>query len=467
MPTISFSGIASGIDSSAIIEALAESRRMATVPMQKQVDANKKEKTALEEFNTKLLALQSALDGFSSLSGGAIQKVGRSSNSDAIEVSANNSAIASTTSVEVLNLAQAAALSFDDRFASVDEKVASGLAAPVSLNVSVGTGESLKNIQVSISSATSLSDLVVALNDAGEGLIQASLANTGTEREPSYALVIRSVETGLEEGSLSVEVPPELQGLGRFAAQNLQQAEDAKVMVRGIGEVTRSSNTISDLIPGLTLVLKQENTGPVDVTVGNDAEKTSEKVQKFVDALNDLIKYSNENSTVERVQEDDDVDNVFGTLARTRLDEQAIASIRTLISGSSATNGTSVRIFADLGITIERDGTYKLDADKFEESLAKDPNAVGEILTGFADKMTLTNGLIPQYTRYKGQIELATDANDEQIESLNDRIQRIEELIEKQTERLRLVFANLESTMSKLNSDASTITSVLSQLSKS
>lgn len=466
MPTVSFSGLASGIDGDAITNALIEARRLASIPLESKVKKNDDETSALEEFNTKLLTLNDMVKDFLTLAGGAVSKAATSSNEDAVGASATANATSGTTSFEVMNLAKAAIISFDDGFSSVDDPIAPGLSAAATIDITVGSGDAAEVISVTVDSETTLRGLAEAVNGDGSGKVQATYVNTGTENDPNYVFVLNGLHTGVEKGMMQVAVSAELAAQGIFQAPTVSQAENAVLNVTGIGQVNRSGNQISDLIPGLTLQLKQENSGPITISVDNDTDKTAKKLGDLIEAINEVVRYSNENDTIERVEDEKGVTNVFGTLARTRVDDQAIQSIRAALAGASSdVEGSEVNVFADLGVTTERDGTLKFDSGVFMEAVAKDPNAAEDILQGFADKLGTTNGIISEYTRFQGTIDRAIEANSEENESISDRLARLERSLEQQREMMNKIFANLEQTISRLNSDGDALVSMIAGLS--
>jgi flagellar hook-associated protein 2 len=70
--------------------------------------------------------------------------------------------------------------------------------------------------------------------------------------------------------------------------QALSQAGDALVEMDGI-QVKRGTNSIDDLIPGVTLSLKAPSSGPVDLTVGHDVEGIKKQVLGLVGSYNQII----------------------------------------------------------------------------------------------------------------------------------------------------------------------------------
>lgn len=466
MPTVSFSGIASGIDGDSIIKALLDARRLAAVPLEQKIEHNNKETEALEELNTKLLSLTSSLKEFLTLAGGAVSKSATSSNEDAVAAAASSGAVNGSTTFTVEQLARPAMVTFGDRYTSLDAPVAPSIAATGSISFTIGTGGSAKTISVPIGASTTVGGLVDAINDALPGEIQASAINTGTETSPQYAVVVQGLQSGLDKGTLAVSVSPEVSGAGAFQTPVVTQAQNAILNITGIGQISRSSNQVGDLIPGLSLSLKQANTGPVTVTVQQDTDASAKKVSGIVDAINDVIRFSQQNGKVERVEGEKNVTNVFGTLARTRIDDRVIESIRGALSSSrSNVVGSKVQIFADLGVTTERDGTLKFDEAAFRDALTKEPIASQRLLESFADTTGSINGVIQQYTKFKGLIDTAIDSNTEETESLNERIARLDRNLEQQRASLQRVFSNLESTTSRLQSGGQALSGLIAGLS--
>jgi len=468
MPAVSFSGLASGIDGDAVIQALIDARRVQQLPFQNRIAQNLNENEALDELNTKLLSLRSAISEFRNITGSALSKVATSSNPDALAVSATSAAQATSTQITVNQLAKAATFSFTDRFTELDTPIAPGLSGPTTMELTVGVGDEARVVSVEVDAETTLGDLVTEFNEQADNRYTANVVNTGTEEAPQYALVFNSLESGTERGMLQVVASPELQAQGFFTATNVEQAVDAEIEVAGLGTITRSSNQIDGLVPGVSITLKEAGTGPVTITVTNDAGRTAEKVEAFLEALNDVISFSRAEGKIQRVEEEGQVKNIYGSLARTRVDDQVLTSLRTAMStADSGREDAAIKIFAGSGGTIEKiDGTYSVDIEKFEEAVGTDPQAVEDLLGNFAEQMTATNGVLDVYTRFEGTIDNAQQANERSNEAFQDRIDRIERSIESQEALLRKVFANLEETVGRLNSGAGALQSLVTGLGK-
>ncbi len=466
MSSVSFSGIASGIDGDSIIEATIQARRIASIPHKNSIAFNEKESEALDEVSNKMLGLSDSLKEFMTAYGGAVSKTASSSNTDAISVSVGSNAPLTSSEVVVEQVAKGATLSFDDRFSSATEPLFPDLASTETIEFTVGSGSSAKTVSVEVDSTTTLSSLASDISDIGEGFLSSSVVNVGTDSSPSYALVINSLNPGESKGSLSLSVPSGLSEQGYFQSYEIEQAQNSILNVSGLGQVIRESNTISDIIPGITLELKQASSIPITINVDNNYEDTATRVEEFVTQLTELITFVDENNKIERVEKDGKVDNIYSALAKSRVDNEAITAIKNAISDarSSNTEGDTL-ILASLGITINRNGTYDFDAEKFLDVASKNPEATDQVLSNFADKIASANGIVSNYTSVTGLLQVAKDANNEENERLNAKLERLERTLEAQTAMLKKQFTNLETTIANLNSSSGALMSLLTKLS--
>ena len=462
MSSISFSGLASGIDSDSLIKSMMESRRIAELPLKNKISDNERETSALEEFNSKLLSLRSQLDPFLTLRGGGLEKTGKSSNSDALTITASSGSPTSTSDIEVQQLARAGSFSFRDRFTSYDQSIAPQLTGQGKIAIAVGQGENTKTFNVDIDSGTKLTDLVNQINAKAEGYLHASIVNAGSSTNPQYLLYVSGIKTGEEEGSLNVTVDDVLTNQGILTETNLEQARDAIINVQGVGDIRRSSNQISDVVPGATLNLKQVFNGNISLAVGTDPEKTADKVAAFVDTINEIVSFSKSNSTIERVEKDGKVDNIYGDLGHTRVDENFVQQLRSVISSMrSDESGTTVHSFAELGISTQKDGTFSLDRTKLVAAINKDPTSCDNLLSKFADRLGSVNGVINKFTQYQGVIQSTQDSNASSSTSLQSKIDRMERSIEAQAASMRMTYANMEATFSRLQSSGNALNSMM------
>ncbi len=469
-PTINFAGLASGIDSNALIDAISAATRKSRVePKQTRVSELQDTNDAFATLKEKMNSLKDLLDDFRTLNGGGLQKIGQSEDETIVRASATGLASNGSYTIGVTQLAKNATASFDDRFTSDTAAINSNIndgasAAQRTVTVQIGTGTEMETVSVVLTSTTTWASFVQQFNSQASGAT-ASVVNVGTPSTPSYAVMFNGANTGTQKGNLSISVGAEITGTvpPTLNAQTVSQATDATFTVSGISAsttITRSTNEVADVIPGVTLNLVK--VGSSTVTIGDDADATQAKIQEWVDSFNEIVTFINEQNRITREESGTDVKNVFSPLSRTSTDENGLSALKNSLSESIYDDGSAVRIMADLGIQTQRDGTLKFDTDKFQEAVSTESNSVNQILMDFADSLANTNGVIDQYTGFNQLIDLAVRGNSDQISNLNKQIADAEAAIASNADGLRARFARLESLTARLQQQQNALAGALS-----
>ena len=448
---ISFGGLASGLDTQAIITALvAVEQRPITALETKKTSLNKQKslfgdlKGLLEKLATAAKSLKTKTD--------FLTMKAASSDEDVLKVSAGSTASAGTYSIEVLDLAKAKVSA-----SSGSASATASLGGPASMMIEIDGNTHLVAVN-----NPSLTSIASAINDADIGVIAdvvdtQNSANGGANR---YQLVLRSAEAGAQHSfTLSYDD-------GDAAFQNLitdinahqiTAGSDAKIKLNDGVEVYRPTNTIGDLIPGVTLDLKAKAVGqPVTVTISTDAEATSKSVQEFVDAYNKVVDFVSAQNTLD--SEGKAKNPLFGdsTLRSIR------SNMRTVVGGIVGTTGNEAfQMLTQIGITSDRDGKLTFNRSKFEDALGDDESAVAAIFTdatnGVAAKMI--NQLELYTDSVDGLIKARSDGFDRQVKDTQKRIDDGESRLERYRKSLETKYANLEQLLTKLKSQGSAFSS--------
>lgn len=466
MSVISFSGLASGIDSSALIQAtLEQSRKTRIDPLKSKVEAYTATNDSYTKLKELLTNLYDSVQSFRTINGSALSKKASSSSESRITASASNSASNGSYSVTVSQLAKNGSASFNDRFSDSNTVINSSInngssAASRTVTVDVGTGSEQENVAIELTNSSTLSDFVNQFN-AQSSKAEATVVNVGTTASPSYAVVINALNEGTAKGQLALSVGSEITtaGSGAFAANTLSQATDASFSISGVaGTFTRSTNSISDAITGVTLSLV--STGTSTISISDDSETTKNTLQTFVENYNEILKYIAENDTVGI---DDNQEAVFGSLAGTSLDEGILSALRGSLSSSSISGGL-FNTLADLGVTTQRDGRLKFDSTQFQSSIDQEPESLRSILTNLGESLGSVSGTIQQFTRFNGLIDTSFNANTADIDKINKQITDVEGSLSKEESSLKSRFSRLESLIGKLNSQQSALGSIISSI---
>ena len=158
-----------------------------------------------------------------------------------------------------------------------------------------------------------------------------------------------------------------------------------------------------------------------------------------------------------------------------------------IASATSGIDGSTVQVLADIGIrtrstsvtengkTLGR-GTLELvvsdtrgegvkQAD-FSTAFSKDPAAVQKVLESLGDKLAAQTGVIQGFVGLNQGIDAVQNTTKDANTQLRDQIDRINASIAKQEDTLKKVFTNLETTIARLNSGSSAISSILASTAR-
>ena len=262
-----------------------------------------------------------------------------------------------SASVEVRRLAQAQTSASDYLTAGTD---------PVGEGVlTIATGAT--SVDVTITAASNnLNGLAKAINDANAGVTASVITDSNGAR-----LVVKG-KTGAAN-AFTLSVPGGTTGgLERFASDAMATplaAQDALVRLDGV-EVTRASNSFSDLISGVQIDLKSAKPDvPISVGVTRPTAAISQGVQDFVAAYNELMAMIAEQT---RAGTGDAAGALRGDVAVREL-QRRLAQLPSMTLSSP---GTGPHTLAEIGVRTNRDGTLGLDASRLAAVLASDPDGV-------------------------------------------------------------------------------------------
>ena len=449
---ISFGGLASGLDTKAIISALVAVERNPILQLQKKESDLKQQKSLFGDLDGLLDKLSDSVRKLKTTSS-FLQMSATSSNEDILAASASSTATPGTYDVRVLALASgqintAGAASASDPIANTN--------ASVSLQMDAG-GQTYF-----ITADNNLNAIAAAINDETENSgVRAEVIDTGeTNPDPSqrYQLVIRSEEPGTQS-SFSLSYDDGGVGFQDLVntlndPANITAASDAQVEINGV-VAYRSTNTITDLYGGLTLDLKSvpDPQETVTITVATDGEETSETIKELVEAYNEIVDFFEAQNKV------DEEGNASGPLFGDTTLRSIRTSLRGIVGGSFNTGNEAFQLLSQIGITADTNGKLEFNQEDFEEALAGDETAVTALFTD--STFGLSKRLEDQIDLYTdsvdGLIKTRTDGFDRRIKQTKDRIEDGERRLTLYEERLTMKYANLETLLTRLQGQGSSV----------
>ncbi len=445
MSSFGIDGLASGLDTTSIINQLMQVERIPQQQLQSTLRAQTSSVTAYQVVASRLKSVTTAIAALAkdaTWNAKATTVTGTSA-----QVTASAAALAGQTTIDVKSLATAARLTSTGSHALTD------VVAQVPLTLTTPGGQS---VTVTPASGT-LQDVVSALNSTVGAGVAAVAVKVG---EGAYRLQVRSTTTG-------AGTPFQIQGL-TAAMDPVDPGTNAVYEVDGLSGQS-PTNTVVDLVPGVTAAF--QSAGVSTVTVRADGGRTTAAVKAVVDAVNTAL----DEIGIQGVR---DSKSPRGPLAG---DSQVRAIANSLVR--AVVDGLGGRSSAELGIQSTRDGRLTFDEAAFTAALAKDPAGTRALLApapaavpapgsaaGMPDGglMSRVAAVVDRATKADGgTITSSVQGREQRLKDLQTAIDSWDRRLEQRREMLQRQFSGLEVSLNKLQSQSSWLAGQLSALQAS
>lgn len=463
MATVSFGGLGNGIDFGQVVTELVKIQRLPIDRLNEKKTALQSKLTDLGSLGTKLLAVQSAADALR-LASSFDRTSATVSDEDVLSVSSSSTAVQGSYRVQVSQLATAHQLT--NKAAKAVSGTTADIVAGTSATVTFRVGTAPEQT-VTLGESGTLEDLRAAINDLGAG-VTASIVNSGTDQVPAYRLVLTGSSTGASN-TISISADGTALDLanssGTGGADTLQVAQDAVLVIGDPAQtqltIQRSGNTVTDVIPGVTLNLKKVTTGAesVAVSVSLDTGTVKDNIKKLVTAYNDVVKFIHERATF------DPATSKAGILTGEAAVRTTLSTLRQAVSGEVPGLSTYTSV-GQLGFKTERDGTLTLDEAKLTQALSTDYAAARALfvrqatVAGVAQRVTEAVDRLDELDT--GVVSSRKSSLTQEIDKMADSIQRKEDELAAYEARLRLQYAGLDRLLRQLQSQADFLRSRIS-----
>jgi flagellar hook-associated protein 2 len=407
------SGLSSSIDWKAIVDAQITAKRQPAVNLENKVSANTTKIAELREFKTKAAAVSTAVNllrGDPALGAADVFKTKIATGTTAalpgapsgfvpsgidslLLTSVTQNAQAGTHRITVNQLATAQQLRATD-FASTTTALAT-------LDPGLVTGNfTVNGKSIALTSTDSLVDLRSKINNADAGVTATVVSASPT----SHYLVLTATKTGVANGITLGGTGAVLDSLGLTNGDGvtvqypLQAAQDAALTVNGIGGITRASNEINDILPGVTLSLsKAEPDTEITLKIAPDLNGIKTQIANLVTAYNDLRTFVTDQRTAKDRNDDGRIgDAEFGSLANDSTVREAFSQLQALAAATNDSNTDGYRSLGQLGVVILPDFSLKLDDAVFDGKLIANVDAVRDL---FALKFSTSDSRVSLQTR--------------------------------------------------------------------
>lgn len=475
MPTLSSTGIGSGLQVESIISALMAVERKPLAALQTQENTLNTQLSSVGKLKSLLSTLRDKANALTqpSLWG---QTVATSSDPARLGVSTGSGAVAGNYAVSVQALARGQTLtstvtagtSVNEGTLTIElgtwvgDPATSFTAKPDSsaITVTIGPGEN------------TLAQLRDKINAAGAG-VTASIINDAS----GARLALRSSETGAANGfrisaAETVDDGDATTGLSAFsydaaggASQMTrpvgQEARNALATINGIA-IESTSNSLTNVADGLSLTLLGETTTPVTVTVADDKAAVKQGIDEFVKAFNELA------STIREQTKYDATTKKAGPLQGDRSVIGLQSQLRNALNVMSTASSAFGRL-SDVGIVMNAEGSLEQKSSRVDAAL----NNLGELRKLFAEDGADTAGtgfmrrfreLADAALGTDGSMESRNTALKSRIKRIDDQQAQMELRLELREKRLRAQYEALDTNMGKLGGLSSFVSQQMASL---
>lgn len=497
---IRMSGLTSGLDTESIVKQLMSAEHYKSTKIENKITKLEWKQDKWKTLNSKIYSFYSGPLAKAKLQGTFITSKTESSDTSKVEVSSKGSVPQGTHSITVSSVANTmmvtgAELSLQGITYS-SKLSAIGLSGAVGKTINITAGKNSSTFTINTDST--VGDFVSALQKTGLN------ASFDTTRNRFY---ISSKESGIANAFSITSTDVDLKQLGLSNITTEEQADktvkvlcdstvkaidpaDAIINYNGV-DMSSSSNTIS--VNGLVMTVKAKTTEAVKISVSRDTDSVYNMIKGFVKSYNEVLKSMNDaydadtakgyeplTDTQKEAMTDDEVtkweDKIKNSLLRRDSSlEGVIGSMRSKLSNcvtynekkySLASFGITSPDYAENGLLhIDGDSDDSLTSvkeDKLKKALSEDPDAVMKTFNELADNLydDMTNRM--KSTSLRSSL---TFYNDKEMKKtltqyksdLSDMQNHLEDL----ETRYYKQFTALETAMAKLNSQSSSLTSML------
>lgn len=465
---------ASAIDVAGIVEQLMTVENRPLERIKSQIEQKKLVISDLGTIRSKVATFQDALKILESPTT-FNNSAASSSDATVVSATAGNAAIKGNHSVTVTSLATATRLTYTGY--TVSTAPANLANTGFSITVGDATYNTLGSKTINSTGATSsvtvlgpnptITDLKNWINGLGANVSASVVQTTGSDK---WVLMIQGTQTGetnavtVDPSSITAPTPPVTDPPTLNPAST--PAQNASFIVNGT-IFSRASNTVNDVIDGVTLSLNKASPGvpqTISVTRGNDI--SSEAINTLVAAYNDVM------NTYKAMTANSSNSDKPGNFANSPSTLSFINQIKEgFARGISYTSDGALKTMSlsTLGIDLQLDGTAKFNATSFATASAaglRDILALG-VTTGYVSSTSNLNTFINAQVKAGGLLSGQINSETEAVRSLTKRQDDLQIRLNSIQNNLIAQYSALNALLFQLSSTSNSLTSALDALTNS
>lgn len=453
--------IASSILTQDVIDGLKDADESVQIkPLTLKIDKNTKKQADITALTTLVSTLKTSYADVANETA-MLKRTVTAAGSGSVTANVEAGVAEQTVRLSVSQLAQVD--SYQSKGFKSRSDTLTGITKEESLTLSVGD----KSVDIKVGASTTLEDIINQINDGAGDAIKASIVNTGGEN--GYKMILQSKESG-EKNQIKFSVKGSdqaaadgakkvLSALGfnatetavkddkgtttgfdfsldftKSEAKQLQKAQDAKFNFNGI-DITRSSNSVDDLIIGVTFNLnnvdeKNSTTGALKesvITIGKDTDAVVKSLKSMVTAYNDLI------SNISTATSYDRENGVAGTLNGM----SEITGIKRKLQNLFESSNSDGKSLQNFGFSFTEKGVLSVDESKLKDTISKDYEGFKSFFTNSTEyknagvfgtekiNQTLTNNISGKLKINGKEIEIKLNNGNDAVKNANELVRLI------------------------------------------
>jgi flagellar hook-associated protein 2 len=433
----------SGIDVTSMVDAILELDAAPEINLQNQVTALNSQTSALQTIENDLTSLQTAVQALNDPMGAFSAVAVTSSNNDVVSATAANGTAAGSHTITVSGLATTSAAY------SAPQKSSTSALPTGTLSIQVGTNTAVSIPVNTTDNTDTLTGLATYINQQNMGVTASVITDASGAR---LSLVSQTSGTA---GILTIDdqtgSAPNYDGMGFTMVKdaNGNLASDASLGVDGI-PVTSGSNTVTGVIPGVTLTLSGTSSTPVTLAIQPDLTQVGSAINNFVSAWNQVMNDINAQNTYSG---SGTAPPLLGDPSLDLLQSTLLNDITTSLSG----NGAVVNL-QSIGIQLQQDGTLSVasspqDSMDLNDALANDFSAVQNLFQSTSPagvSQTLNTDLTNLTDPVNGPLNLDMSSINTEVTDLNSQISNFQYQLQQTQQQLTTQYSTMNTTLEQL-----------------
>ncbi|MEZ5102678.1 MAG: flagellar filament capping protein FliD [Thermoleophilia bacterium] len=463
LPTINFSGLASGLDTNSIVTQLMAIERNPQLRLQQQQRVEQARQQALQDIQTRLVNPKTAAAGLRDAGTWGDQQTVEASDATKVTATRTGGAAAGGYTLGIGQLARAHQVAQGTALATAaaDDVLHVSVGGGTAVDVAITAGDTIATIAEKINNTSGIGTYATAVN----GKLVLSGKATGAANTISVT----------SDGSLATDL-----GL----AETLS-AQDAQYTLNGVAK-TSATNTVTDGIVGVSLTLKATTSSDISINVsapGPDSSAIQEKVQAFVDQYNSTLEFIRGKMTEKRVADPQtDADRAKGVLYNDSGLATMLGKLRSAVADVVGDRAPELQTLSQVGIStgastgsgaVNQDaliGKLSFDSSKLTTALASNFNGVKDLFTkvtgdvateGFGQRI---DAIIATYSDTGGIMGSRIQAAKDEIAFLTTRSSDMDIRLAQKEEALRRQFTAMETAISNAQQQSAWLAGQLASL---